>query len=165
MPNYNTPNAVYPSNYNSINNPQQPPNPPQYFPYNNNNNMLLNNNQYDPYMGNRTVAPMNQYLKCKPVSSKEEAKACQIDLDGSLNVFTDIGHGRIYTKQINNDGTATFKTYAVTKEEDPNESSKEYITRDEFNKVIQSLMAAMQSNNQEQIAPNNNENNNKLNSF
>ena len=33
-----------------------------------------------------------QYLKCRPVSSKEEARASQIDLDGSLWVFTDIGN-------------------------------------------------------------------------
>jgi len=51
-------------------------------------------------------------LKCRPVSSKEEAMASQIDLDGSLWVFTDIGNGKIYTKQINNDGTASFRTYA-----------------------------------------------------
>ena len=34
----------------------------------------------------------NQFLKCRPVSSKEEAMACQIDLDGSLWVFADIGN-------------------------------------------------------------------------
>ena len=55
---------------------------------------------------------MNQFLKCRPVSSKEEARAYQIDLDGSLWVFTDIGNEKIYTKQVNNDGTATFKTYS-----------------------------------------------------
>lgn len=51
-------------------------------------------------------------MKCRPVSSKQEAMASQIDLDGSLWVFTDIGNGKIYTKQINNDGTASFRTYA-----------------------------------------------------
>lgn len=53
----------------------------------------------------------NQFLKCRPVSSKEEAMACQIDLDGSLWVFADIGNGKMYTKQINTDGTAIFKSF------------------------------------------------------
>ena len=37
--------------------------------------------------------------------------AFQIDLDGSLWVFPNIANGKIYTKQINNDGTASFGTY------------------------------------------------------
>jgi len=81
----------------------------------------------------------NQYLKCRPVSSKEEAIACQIDLDGSLWVLTDIGNGKIYTKQINTDGTATFRTF---KEEIQSASNQtEYVTKDELNQAIQSLIA------------------------
>ena len=84
-----------------------------------------------------------QFLKCRPVSSKEEAMASQIDLDGSLWVFTDIGNGKIYTKQINNDGTASFRTYAQDKNDNIYANSQ-YVTREEFNKVIQTLMAATQ---------------------
>ena len=113
-----------------------------------NNNMLLSNNPYDNYMGNRRIDSQDllsyQFLKCRPVSSKDEARAYQIDLDGSLWVFTDLGNGKIYTKQINNDGTATFKTYAFTEDENPY-TSTEYVTKEEFNKVVQTLMAAMQS--------------------
>ena len=69
--------------------------------------------------------------------------AFQIDLDGSLWVFTDVGNDKIYTKQINNDGTATFKAYEQTTNE--NTYSTEYVTKDEFNKVVQSLVAAIQS--------------------
>lgn len=101
-----------------------------YFNNGLNNSMnLQNNNQY-------------QFLKCRPVSSKEEARAAQIDFDGSLWVFTDVGNEKIYTKQIMNDGTATFKTYAFVKDENPY-SSTEFVTKDEFNKVIQSLLAAI----------------------
>ncbi len=90
----------------------------------------------------------NQYLKCRPVSSKEEAKAAQIDLDGSLWVFTDVGNERIYTKQINANGAATFKTYRFVEDETPQYlASNEYVTKEEFNKVIQALMAAMQPTN------------------
>jgi len=80
-----------------------------------NNNMLMNlpYNNGSNYMAQGSNSP-NQFLKCRPVSSKDEARAYQIDLDGSLWVFTDVGNGKIYTKQVNNDGTATFKTYAFT---------------------------------------------------
>lgn len=115
----------------------------QQYPYTNN---LMMNTPYDNYMGRSLMQPnlSIQYLKCRPVVSKEEARASQIDLDGSLWVFTDVGNGKIYTKQINNDGTATFKTYALT-EDEPQYESGEYVTKDEFNKVIQALMATINS--------------------
>lgn len=53
------------------------------------------------------------YIKCRAVTSIDEAKAAMIDLDGSLNVFTDIPHRKIYTKQINLDGTASLNTYSL----------------------------------------------------
>lgn len=108
-------------------------------------NVIFTPSPYDNYMGKNTNYSQNpvQFLKCRPVSSKEEAMASQIDLDGSLWVFTDVGNGKIYTKQINNDGTATFKAYEQTTNE--NTYSTEYVTKDEFNKVVQSLVAAIQS--------------------
>lgn len=96
---------------------------PQY-PYTNN---LIMNTPYDNYMVRNSN--INQFLKCRPVSSKEEARAAQIDLDGSLWVFPDVINGKIYTKQINNDGTAAFKTYALTADESPYETS-EYVTKE-----------------------------------
>lgn len=53
-------------------------------------------------------------LKGRPVSSYDEAKASMIDLDGSVFVFPDFGNARIYTKQINLDGTATINTYTLS---------------------------------------------------
>lgn len=145
MPNYNNPNL----------NLQQPQmnmmnglvgQPQMQSPYGN-NNMLLSNTPYNNYMGNGRIDTQDllshQFLKCRPVSSKDEARAYQIDLDGSLWVFTDLGNGKIYTKQVNNDGTATFKTYAFTEDENPY-TSTEYVTKEEFNKVVHSLMAAIQ---------------------
>ena len=96
-----------------------------YNNYNNNNtpfgvnNMGLNNN-FGNYMNrninNNSLQNMypqqfNQFLKCRPVSSKEEAIATQIDLDGSLWVFTDLGNQKIYTKKVCNDGTSEFNIY------------------------------------------------------
>ena len=134
---------------------------PLQFPYGN-NNMLLSNSPYDNYMGRVSGSQnllSNQFLKCRPVASKEEASAYQIDLDGSLWVFTDVGNGKIYTKQVNNDGTATFKTYAFTEDENPYNST-EYVTKEEFNRVVQALMAAMQpTNSQEQASAKSNSQN------
>jgi hypothetical protein len=109
------------SNYNPMNLQQGVYNAQQVqqnqFPYGN-NNMLLGNTPYENYMGRinnsqNLLQQPNQFLKCRPVSSKEEARAFQIDLDGSLWVFTDLGNEKVYTKQINTDGTATFKTYGL----------------------------------------------------
>ena len=141
MANYNNQNLGIQQIPNVMSQQQQTP---IQFPYGN-NNMLLSNTPYDNYMGRMNGSQnllSNQFLKCRPVSSKDEARAYQIDLDGSLWVFTDVGNGKIYTKQINNDGTATFKTYVFTEDENP--YSNQYVTKDEFNKVIQALMASIQ---------------------
>jgi hypothetical protein len=154
MANYNATNMGMP-----LQQQQQPM--MQQFPYGN-NNMLLNNNLYDNYMSrsnNQNLMP-NQFLKCRPVSSRDEARAAQIDLDGSLNVFTDIGNDRIYTKKINNDGTASFITYARIEDETPANEASEYVTKDEFHKVIQNLMAAMQPANPQGQVPTPAQNNN-----
>lgn len=113
---------------------------------------------YNNYMGQvnqqQNLFNQNQYLKCRPVTSKEQAMASQIDLDGSLWIFTDLNHERIYTKKINNDGTAAFETYLLTKEPEPI-ISNDYVTREQFNKVIQSLVAAMGTKSTETADANN----------
>ena len=125
MTNYNNPNTLN----------LQGQQIPVQFPYGN-SNMLLNNTPYDNYMGrvnvngSQNLLP-NQFLKCRPVSSKEEARAFQIDLDGSLWVFTDLGNNKIYTKKVNNDGTATFNTYAFIEDDSDMSTgpSTEYVTK------------------------------------
>ena len=62
------------------------------------------------------------YIKCRAVTSIDEAKAAMIDLDGSLHVFTDIPHRKIYTKQINLDGTASLNTYSLDELAPPTQS-------------------------------------------
>ena len=135
MVNYNNPNLGFQQSQ-----PMAGQQIPAQFPYGN-NNMLLNNTPYDNYMGRR-IDSQNQFLKCRPVASKDQARACQIDLDGSLWVFTDIGNSKIYTKQINNDGTATFNTYILTKDENIYNST-EYVTKEEFQKTVETLVASI----------------------
>lgn len=58
--------------------------------------------------------PQMQRVKCFPVTSFDEVKSAMIDFDGSITVFTDFANGRIYTKNINNDGTANIGVYVLT---------------------------------------------------
>lgn len=52
-------------------------------------------------------------LKGRPVSNIEEANAAMIDFDGSLFVFPDKAHGKIYTKQLGLDGNIIFNVYSL----------------------------------------------------
>ncbi len=83
-------------------------------------------------------------IKGRPVSSFEEARAITIDFDGSTFFFPDLANKRIYTKQINMDGTASLLVYEL--KEQPIEPQKpnlsDYITRAEFEQVIQEMRAA-----------------------
>ena len=82
-------------------------------------------------------------LKGRPVSSFEEARVAQIDLDGSVSIFPDLGNKRIYTKRINIDGTATISTYTL--DEQPIESTgPEYATKEEISELKVTLDAIME---------------------
>ena len=88
-------------------------------------------------------APPQVGLKGRLVSSLEEARASSIDFDGSIFYFPDIANKRIYTKQINMDGTATLCLYEL--KEFPNENTisnnctiplDKFVTREEFERVL-----------------------------
>lgn len=86
------------------------------------------------------------YLKGRPVSSIEEVKAIPIDFDGSIFYFPDMANKRIYTKQINLDGTASiymyeFKMIPTTplQQEPQVPDLTSYVTRDEFNSVLEQI--------------------------
>ena len=89
----------------------------------------------------RTAQSQNG-LKGRLVSSLEEARATSIDFDGSIFYFPDLANKRIYTKQINMDGTATLNVYELKETPIMNEnpqmtqSMNNFITRDEFEQVI-----------------------------
>ena len=87
-----------------------------------------------------TGFPQN-YLKCRPVSSTDEARAAQIDLDGSLFVFPDVANQRIYTKQINPDGTAALLIYTLTKE--PIVAETQYVTREELENTLAAFRSTL----------------------
>lgn len=105
--------------------------------------------QQQSYMVNRPIyqQPMPQPfmgLKGRPVASIEEARGSIIDFDGSIFYFPDLANKRIYTKQINMDGTALMLMYEL-KELPTEESSAnaQYVTREEFETALASLRQAV----------------------
>ena len=96
----------------------------------------------------QTVSP---FLKGRLVSSIEEARAQTIDFDGSVFYFPDLANHRIYTKQINLDGTSTLNMYELKEipMQVPIENS-DFVTRQEFEQAlnpIRQIMAAAQAQN------------------
>ena len=113
-----------------------------------NNNNIFNQQQqagFYPYPYQAAMAPSMRpeapaymmpqnaipaLIKGRPVSSLEEAKVAQVDLDGSIFIFPDLGNKKIYTKRINADGTATLNTYSL--DSAPIEEEIKFATKDEL---------------------------------
>ena len=91
-------------------------------------------------------APPQVTLKGRLVSSLEEARATSIDFDGSIFYFPDLANKRIYTKQINIDGTASLYVYELRELPIENETSgfvpsvEKFVTREEFERVLAQLL-------------------------
>lgn len=88
------------------------------------------------------IQPQKPVLKGRPVSSIEEVRATSVDFDGSIFYFPDLANNRIYTKQINMDGTSTTLMYELKEIKQP---STQYITREEFEAVINQLKGSLPS--------------------
>ena len=115
--------------------------------------------QYQPtgqtgYLGYRPAPQLYQWSQIanntsqvRPVSSIEEVKASPIDFDGSVFYFADVANKRIYTKQINLDGTVSINLYelkecpTVTNTNITTDQSahSSYVTKEEFENVISEL--------------------------
>lgn len=85
-------------------------------------------------------------LKGRPVSSLEEVRATGIDFDGSIFFFPDLANRKIYTKQINLDGTAMLNMYELTEmpREAPAINPNMFITRDEFNAALSEIKKTLE---------------------
>ena len=72
---------------------------------------------YPQYAQGVPQAPQSvQLLKGRVVGSIEEAKAAQVDLDGSVTYFASPGEGKIYAKSIGMNGLPIFNVYALCDE-------------------------------------------------
>jgi hypothetical protein len=63
-----------------------------------------------------------------------------VDFDGSISYFPDLANNKIYTKQVNLDGTATVLMYELKEIPVQENMVNEFITREEFEKTIAELM-------------------------
>lgn len=97
-------------------------------------------------------------LKGRPVSSLEEARATTIDFDGSVFFFPDLANKKIYTKQINVDGTASLNMYELQPLPMPSTTNENnnYVTREEFEKVLTELQQKLLSVNKNVVQTNTN---------
>lgn len=108
-----------------------------------------NTGYYQPSSRQQTTQPLMPQaqpfigLKGRPVSSLEEARAAAIDFDGSVFFFPDLANKRIYTKQINLDGTASMNMYEY--KEVPTEAfnSSNFVTRQEFDETLSDIKSAL----------------------
>ena len=102
-------------------------------------NPQVSQQSYNPYL---RQAPPQTGLKGRPVSSLEEVRASSIDFDGSVFYFPDMANKRIYTKQINIDGTAALNVYELielkneTKEGTVLPSMDKFVTKEELQQVL-----------------------------
>ena len=76
-------------------------------------------------------------IKGRPVSSVEEVKAISIDFDGSVFFFPDLANQKIYTKQINLDGTSTINIYSL--ENNGANQIPQYVTKEELELALSQL--------------------------
>lgn len=100
------------------------------------------NNYYQPTQTPAYAAPQARpslTLKGRPVSSLDEARASTIDFDGTVFYFPDLANKRIYTKQINLDGTASLLMYELKEIPTEAPTTTGFITREEFEATISQI--------------------------
>ena len=99
----------------------------------------MTQNPYLNYYQRMPQIQMPSVLKGYPVSSIDEARAANIDFDGSITFFFFFYNKKIYTKQIQMDGSLAFNVYELKDIVIPPKEEikqKEYVTRDEFNELL-----------------------------
>ena len=90
-----------------------------------------------------TATPLQQpnsaTQRIRPVASLDEVRAMNIDFDGSVFYFPDYANRKIYTKQINMDGTASINMYELKEIPSAQPANVNFVTRDEFNATLSSI--------------------------
>lgn len=98
--------------------------------------------QYRP-PATTTAPPQIAGLKGRPVSSLDEVRAAAVDFDGSISYFPNLANDKIYTKQINLDGTSSVRVYELS--EIPATPTTQpvvdnLVTKEEFTQTINGLL-------------------------
>ena len=111
------------------------------------------NSQLQGYGGYRMAPQYPQWgqtasisSQVRPASSIEEVRACPIDFDGSVFYFADVANRRIYTKQINLDGTVSINLYEQKELTSADQTiNSSYVTKQEFENTINQLKQMYES--------------------
>ena len=87
--------------------------------------------------------------RIRPISSIDEVRAASIDFDGSVFYFSDLANKKIYTKQINMDGTAQINMYELKEMPTPEQNApidtSNFITRMEFEETMNQVKNYLES--------------------
>ena len=88
----------------------------------------------------QTVSNPQPGFNCRPVTSKEEAQAVQVDFFGPGTIMPDLGHGVVYLKRFNQNTGACdiFEFVAQQQKEAP---VVQYATIDDLNALRDELMS------------------------
>ena len=104
------------------------------------------NNYPNYYPQVQPQRPMVPSLKGRPVSSLDEVRAMSVDFDGSMFFFPDLANKRIYTKQINLDGTAAINMYELKNlPVEQIATNSNYVTKEEFNETLKNIQSMFDS--------------------
>lgn len=94
-------------------------------------------NQY-PSPTQQPPAQNSGGFSCRPVTSREEATAVQVDFFGPGTIMPDLAHGVIYLKRFNNE-TGSCDMYEFMMQPKREERSMPYATREEIEQLRREL--------------------------
>lgn len=67
--------------------------------------------------------PVQPIIKGRIVTGMEEARAAQVDLDGTVSYFPSPAENKIYVKYVGMDGIAVFNVYSMDESNTPTKSA------------------------------------------
>lgn len=80
-------------------------------------------------------------FNCRPVTSKEEAQAVQVDFFGPGTLMPDLGHGVVYLKRFNQQ-TGACDIFEFTAQQTKEPEPVRYATIDDLNALREELMSS-----------------------
>lgn len=100
---------------------------PQYAGFPTMQNRVTMDNQYQTQQYyNRPQMP--SYLKGRMVTSVDEAKASQFDLDGTITFFPSLAENKVYAKTLDNNGLPVFMQFVLQQEQPQQNNVLENLT-------------------------------------
>lgn len=83
--------------------------------------------------------PVPTIIKGRIVTGVEEARAAQVDLDGTVSYFPSPAENKIYVKYVGMDGIAVFNVYNLEASATPQQGSSEHTSLDALSKRVDAI--------------------------